>query len=62
MSYRLQCIGCAKFMASSLSKLVNSLAERIHKIKCKYGQNAEKVKIVELNIRIVTAFLNKQSF
>ena len=26
-------------MASSLSNLVDNLAEKIHKIKCKYGHN-----------------------
>ena len=35
ISYRLQFIESARFMASSFSKLVNNLAERIHKIKCK---------------------------
>ena len=29
-------------MASSLSNLVNNLAEGIHKIKCKYGHNNSK--------------------
>ena len=31
-------------MASSLSNLVNNLAEGIHKIKCKYGPDNEKSK------------------
>ena len=35
-SYRLQFIDNARFMASSLSNLVNNLDKRIHKIKCKY--------------------------
>ena len=29
-------------MTSSLSNLVNNLAEGIHKIKCKYGQDDKK--------------------
>ena len=29
-------------MASSLSNLVNNLAEEIHKIKCKYGHDNKK--------------------
>ena len=37
ISYRLQFIDNAKFMASSLSNLVNNLAEGIYKIKCKFG-------------------------
>ena len=34
-----QFINRARFMASSLSNLVNNLSEGIHKIKCKYGRN-----------------------
>ena len=36
VSYILQSIDSARFIASSLSSLVNSLSEGIHKIKCKY--------------------------
>ena len=32
----------ARFMATSLSNLVNNLFERIHKIKCKCGQDNKK--------------------
>ena len=39
ISYILQFIDSARFMASSLSNLVNNLSEKIHKIKCKYGQD-----------------------
>ena len=35
VSYILQFIDSARFMASSLSNLVNNLSEGIHKIKCK---------------------------
>ena len=38
-SHRLQFIDSARFMASSLSNLVNIAAEGIHKIKCKYGHD-----------------------
>ena len=34
ISYRLQFIDNARFMAITLSNLVNSLTEGIHKIKC----------------------------
>ena len=35
-------IDSARFMASSLSNLVNNLAEVIHQIKCKYGHDNKK--------------------
>ena len=39
ISYKLQFNDRPRFMASSLSNLVNHLSERIHKIKCKYGHD-----------------------
>ena len=48
ISYRLQFIDSAKFTASSLSNLVNNLAEGIQKIKCKYGHNHDINKIILL--------------
>ena len=39
ISYILQFIDSARFMASSLSNLVNNLSEITHKIKCKYGHD-----------------------
>ena len=44
ISYRLPFIDSARFMGSSLSNLVNNLAEGIHKIKCKnehHNKNCE---------------------
>ena len=35
ISYKIKFIDNARFMASSLSNLVDNLAERIHKTKCK---------------------------
>ena len=40
--YKLQFIDTVRFMASSLSNLVNNLAEGIHKIKFKYGHHDKK--------------------
>ena len=42
VSYILQFIDNARFMASSLSNLVNNLFEGIHKSKCKLGHNDKK--------------------
>ena len=42
-SYRLQFIDTARFIARSLSNLVNSLCEGIHKIRCKYELNDKKM-------------------
>ena len=39
MSYILQFTDSARFMASSLSNLVNNLSGGIDEIKCKYGQD-----------------------
>ena len=41
--YRRQFIDSTRFMASSLSGLVNNLAEGVHKIKCKYEHNNKKI-------------------
>ena len=44
ISYKIQFIDSARIMASSLSNLVNNLAEGIHKIKCKYEHDNKKRK------------------
>ena len=41
--YRLQFIDSLRFIESLLSNLVNNLAERIHKIKGKYGHEEKKM-------------------
>ena len=38
-----------RFMASSLSNLVNNLSEEIHRIKCKYGHDDKKCQILMLS-------------
>ena len=35
ISYKIKFINSARFMSSSLSNLIDNLAEEIHKIKCK---------------------------
>ena len=39
VSYILQFVDSARFMANSLSNLVNNLSERIHRIKYKFGHD-----------------------
>ena len=43
ISYILQVIDSARFMASSLSNLANNLSEGIHRIKCKHGHGEKKI-------------------
>ena len=57
MSYRLQFIDIPRFMAYSLSNLINNLAEGFHKIKCK-NEHDNNAKRLELHAKIATAFLN----
>ena len=54
--YRIKLIDSARFMASSLSDLVDNLAEGVHKIKCKdcdcfleYKSIKEKYKCLSCN-------------
>ena len=42
ISYILKFIDSIKFIASSLSNIVNNLSERIHRIKCIYGHDDKK--------------------
>ena len=44
ISYILQVIDSARFMASSLSDLINNLSEGIHRIKCKFEHEDKKCK------------------
>ena len=60
MSYILQFIDSARFIASSLSNTVNNRFEGINRIKYKYGHDEKNVKHVELNISIATVFWNTQ--
>ena len=45
ISYILQFTDREKFMASSLSNLVNNLSGKIHKVKCKYEYDDKKFEI-----------------
>ena len=57
-SYILQFVDGARFMASSLSNLIDNLFEEVHRIKCKLNMMTKNVKLMRLNIGIVTIFLN----
>ena len=46
-------------MASSMSNLVNNLAEVIYKIECRYKH--KNLKLMELNTAIAIAFLITQT-
>ena len=47
----LQLTDRAKFMASSLSNLVNNLSEGIPKIKCKYGDDNKNCKTCHIKYK-----------
>ena len=51
MSYKLKFIESARSMASSLSYLVNNLAEGIHKIKCKYEDDNKKCETYRIKLK-----------
>ena len=55
ISYILQFIDSARFMASSLSNLVNNHSGGMHRIKCNLETMIKNVKHVELNIGIATS-------
>ena len=57
-NYVLRFIDKARFMASTLSNLVNNLSKGIHRSKFKYRHYDKNVKLGELNISISTVFLN----
>ena len=48
-------------MASSLSNLVNNIAEGIHKIECKYGHDHKIWETCGIKKKIVSAVLNTQT-
>ena len=57
ITYILKFVDSTKFMASSLSNLVNSLSEEIQKIKCTFGHDDGKSKSYKIKYNIVTVFL-----
>ena len=53
ISYILQFIDSARFMASSLSNLVNNLSEGLHKIKCKLKHDNKKFETFEIKYKLL---------
>ena len=60
ISYILQFIDSAGFLASSLN-LVSNLSEGIHNIKCKYRLDDKKCKTCRIAFEICDCFLNTQT-
>ena len=58
ISFTLWFIDSAKFMANSLSSLVNILPEKNHKAKCKYSYDDKKSKT--FGIKIASVVFNTQ--
>ena len=57
ISYILQLIDSARFMASSLSNLVNNLSEGIYRIACKYGHDDKKCETCGTKYKYCDCFL-----
>ena len=53
----MQFIDRARFIASSLSNLVNNLSEGIHKIKCKFGHGDKKCETCGIKYKYCDCFL-----
>ena len=61
-SYILQFIDSVRFIASSLSNLVNNLSERIQRIKCKFGHDDKKCETCGIKYKYCNCFLEYPSF
>ena len=62
MSYILQFTDSARFMASSLSNLVNNLSGGIDEIKCKYGQDNKWCETCGNSYKACDCFLEYANF
>ena len=60
--YILQFIDSGRFIASSLSTLVNNLSEGIPKIKCKYVHDDKKCKACRIKYKYCNCFLEYINF
>ena len=57
ISYKVQFIDSARFMADSLPNLVNNLFEGIYRIKCKFGHDDKKCKTCRIKYKYFDSFL-----
>ena len=62
MSYILQFIDSTRFMANSLSNLVNNFSGRIYEIKCKYGLDEKKYEASGTTFEVCDCFLEYTDF
>ena len=62
VSYILQFIDSKRFMASSLSNLLNNLCEGIQRIKCKFDHDDKKCKICGIKYKYCDCFLEYTNF
>ena len=62
ISYILQFIGSARFMASSLSNLVNNFSEGIHGIIRKYRHDGKKCGTCRIKYKYCDCFLEYTNF
>ena len=62
ISYIVQFIDSARFMASSLSNLVNNFFEKIHRIKCKYRHDDKKCETCRIKYKYCDCFLEYINF
>ena len=62
ISYILEFIDSTRFMASSLSNLVNNLSEGIHIIKCKFGNDNKKCETCGIRFKYYNCCLEYINF
>ena len=61
VSYMFQFIDIARFMASSFSNLVSNLSKDFIKLNVNMDAMLRNMKLAELSIKILSAFLNTQT-
>ena len=62
ISYILQFIDSARFLASELSNLVNNLSEGIQRIKCKLEHDGKKCEACGIKYKYCNCFLEYTNF